>query len=96
VTDNVMMETARGLAKKTGARAIVSFLKPFEFKSEIPVIWVEDLQLDVLKDLTMLSHRTLRKERLSVYSHMPFSSMISGKVRTSLVYGSLTVLSQGR
>lgn len=82
MTDDVMMETARGLAKKTGARAIVSFLKPFEFKSEIPVIWVEDLQLDVLKDLTMhdileVSKRHLHDAAVQIYLSQNFEE---GKV----------------
>jgi diadenylate cyclase len=53
MSEKAMMETAADLAKKIGARAIVSFTKKCECDSSVPIIWVEELQLDVLKDLTM-------------------------------------------
>jgi diadenylate cyclase len=51
--ERVMMEQAAALAKQIGARAIVSFTEPCECETDVPVIWVEELPLDVLKDLTM-------------------------------------------
>ncbi|MDN7024208.1 hypothetical protein FGU65_04770 [Methanoculleus sp. FWC-SCC1] len=53
MNDDVMLQAARDVAASVGARAIVSFTEPREFASDIPVIWVQELQLDVLKDLTM-------------------------------------------
>lgn len=53
MNSELMMSSAVQIAQTIGARAIVSFTKPFPFTSDIPVIWVQELQLDVLKDLTM-------------------------------------------
>lgn len=51
--DELMIRTATGLAKELKAEAIVSFTKPIEIASDVPIIWVQELQLDILKDLTM-------------------------------------------
>lgn len=72
-----MMHSASSIAKEIGARAIVSFLDPFSFESEIPVIWVEDLQLDVLKDLTMhdileVSEKHLHDAAVQIYLSKQF------------------------
>jgi len=50
---DLLMTTAAQLAGSIGARAIVSFTKPSTTETAIPVIWVQELQLDVLRDLTM-------------------------------------------
>lgn len=68
----LMMQSASNIAEKIGAKAIVSFLEPQEFDSEIPLIWVEDLQLDVLKDLTMhdileVSEKHLHDAAVQIY-----------------------------
>ncbi len=68
----MMLAKACELAEGIGARAIVSFIKPVEFESAIPVIWVEDLQLDVLKDLTMhdileISEKHLHDAAVQIY-----------------------------
>lgn len=49
----LMMNTAIEVAGKIDAKAIVSFTKPYACHSPVPIIWVQELQLDVLKDLTM-------------------------------------------
>ncbi|ADN37016.1 protein of unknown function DUF147 [Methanolacinia petrolearia DSM 11571] len=77
----LMMQTAADLAAKTGAKAIVSFLSPLEFESGIPVIWVEDLQLDVLKDLTMhdileVSEKHLNDAAVQIYLAKEFEEGI--------------------
>lgn len=53
MNDVLMMQAAADLAAKIQARAIVSFTKRVECESAVPIIWVEELQLDVIKDLTM-------------------------------------------
>jgi diadenylate cyclase len=54
MTDEALMvSTAVDLARQVGARAVVSFTKPVECTPSIPIIWVQDLQLEILKDLTM-------------------------------------------
>lgn len=73
----LMMRSASGIAREIGAKAIVSFLDPVEFDSEIPVIWVEDLQLDVLKDLTMhdileVSEKHLHDAAVQIYLSKKF------------------------
>ncbi|MBP2133206.1 DNA integrity scanning protein DisA with diadenylate cyclase activity [Methanomicrobium sp. W14] len=67
-----MMQKASEIAVSIGAKAIVSFIKPFSFKSDIPLLWVEDLQLDVLKDLTMhdileISEKHLNDAAVQIY-----------------------------
>lgn len=47
------MRTALQLAKELGAKAVVSFTNPVDCAGDVPVIWVQDLQLDILKDLTL-------------------------------------------
>lgn len=73
----LMMDGASGIARDIGAKAIVSFLEPFDYSSEIPVIWVEDLQLDVLKDLTMhdileISEKHLHDAAVQIYLSKQF------------------------
>lgn len=68
----LMMQKALEIACSIGAKAIVSFINPIPFQSEIPVIWVEDLQLDVLKDLTMhdileISEKHLHDAAVQIY-----------------------------
>jgi DNA integrity scanning protein DisA with diadenylate cyclase activity len=67
-----MMKSAEKIAEEIGAKAIVSFMRDIEFESEIPVIKVEDLQLDVLKDLTMhdileISEKHLHDAAVQIY-----------------------------
>ena len=53
---DLMLATACAVAEKIGARAVVSFVEPAPVLAEvpdIPIIRVQELQLDVLKDLTM-------------------------------------------
>jgi len=75
--ERLLMEAASRLATEVGAKAIVSFAKPFSFQSAVPVIWVEDLQLDVLKDLTMhdileISERHLHDAAVQIYLSQRF------------------------
>ncbi len=53
MTAELMMNAAARIAAEIGARAIVSFTKPCPCVSDVPIIWAQELQLDVLKDLTM-------------------------------------------
>ncbi|NYT05009.1 MAG: hypothetical protein GKC04_01350 [Methanomicrobiales archaeon] len=74
----VLMETAEELAERIGAQAIVSFLEPAEYESAIPVIWVQDLQIDVLKELTMqdifeVSEHHLLDAAVQIYLSRRFS-----------------------
>lgn len=48
-----MMGAAADIAAAIGAKAIVSYTKRCDCESEIPVIWVRELQIDVVQDLTM-------------------------------------------
>jgi diadenylate cyclase len=68
----LMMKAAADIAGTIGARALVSFLEPFDFQSDVPVIWVRELQLDVLKELTMqdileVSERHLLDAAVQIY-----------------------------
>jgi diadenylate cyclase len=79
MTDQLLMESALKMAKKIDAKAIVSFLRPFHFPSDIPVIWVEELQLDVLKELTMqdileVSERHILDAAVQIYLSRRFES----------------------
>ncbi|MFA5396122.1 MAG: hypothetical protein GX097_04975 [Methanomicrobiales archaeon] len=67
-----MLNAAVALANDVGAKAIVSFIEPIEFTCDIPIIWVKDLQLDVLRDLTMhdileISERHLHDAAVQIY-----------------------------
>jgi diadenylate cyclase len=53
MTRDLMLESAKQIASAIGAKAIIAFTDRCEVESEIPIIWVRELQLDVLKDLTM-------------------------------------------
>jgi len=53
MTEQLLLQAALKLAPEIGAKAIVSFTGRCEIESEVPIIWVQGLQLDVLKDLTM-------------------------------------------
>jgi len=53
---DLMLATACEVAAKIGARAVVSFVDPTPVPPgtpDVPIIRVQELQLDVLKDLTM-------------------------------------------
>jgi DNA integrity scanning protein DisA with diadenylate cyclase activity len=51
--EDLMMEAAAKIAAAIGAKAIVSYTKRCDCETEIPVIWVRELQIDVVQDLTM-------------------------------------------
>lgn len=51
-TDELMLRTAADLAASVGADAVVSFTSPHPVDSEVPVIWVHELQAEILGDLT--------------------------------------------
>jgi diadenylate cyclase len=53
MNEELMVSTAVELAQQLGAKAVVSFTRPFELAATVPIVWVQDLQLDILKDLTM-------------------------------------------
>jgi len=53
MNDELLMHAGIKIAEETGAKAIVSFTRPCTCQSKIPLIWVQDLKLDILKDLTM-------------------------------------------
>ncbi len=53
MNERLLMQAALQLAPEIGAKAIVSFTSPYDIESAVPIIWVQGLQLDVLKDLTM-------------------------------------------
>lgn len=56
MNSDLMLATACEIAAKIGARAVVSFvdlISPPSDSPDIPIIRVQELQLDVLKDLTM-------------------------------------------
>ncbi len=53
MNEDLILRAALQVASTVGARAIVSFIEPCPAESDIPIIWVQELQLDVLKDLTM-------------------------------------------
>lgn len=53
MNDELLMRAAAEIAEEIGARAIVSFTRPCTCLSRVPLIWVQDLQLDILKDLSM-------------------------------------------
>ena len=77
-----MLNAAAALAEEVGAKAIVSFIDPVDFTSDIPVIWVQDLQLDVLRDLTMhdileISERHLHDAAVQIYISQKYEA---GKV----------------
>ena len=89
----LMLATACEVAKKIGARAVVSFIEPapvIEGEPEIPIIKVQELQLDVLKDLTMhdileVSERHLLDAAVHLYLRRNFE--------TGLVIGVTATLS---
>jgi DNA integrity scanning protein DisA with diadenylate cyclase activity len=78
----LMLATACEVAKKIGARAVVSFIEPapvIEGEPEIPIIKVQELQLDVLKDLTMhdileVSERHLLDAAVHLYLRRNFET----------------------
>ncbi|HOB06771.1 MAG TPA: diadenylate cyclase [Methanoculleus sp.] len=78
----LMLATACEVAKKIGARAVVSFIEPAPVMAEppgIPIIRVQELQLDVLKDLTMhdileVSQRHLLDAAVHLYLQRNFES----------------------
>ncbi|HIH86094.1 MAG TPA: hypothetical protein HA342_04860 [Methanoculleus sp.] len=78
----LMLSTACEVAKKIGARAVVSFIEPapvIEGEPEIPIIKVQELQLDVLKDLTMhdileVSERHLLDAAVHLYLRRNFET----------------------
>ncbi len=79
MNDETMLEAARQVAASVSAKAIVSFTEPREFESEVPVIWVQELQLDVLKDLTMhdileVSERHMLDATVQIYLSRRFES----------------------
>ncbi|RXE55999.1 hypothetical protein ABH15_07305 [Methanoculleus taiwanensis] len=79
MNDETMLEAARQVAASVNAKAIVSFTEPREFASEVPVIWVQELQLDVLKDLTMhdileVSERHMLDATVQIYLSRRFES----------------------
>ena len=45
----VLMDSAMAIARNVRAVAVVSFLKKYDCESEIPIVWVEDMQLDFLQ-----------------------------------------------
>jgi diadenylate cyclase len=49
----LMLNSAAVIAANIHARAIISFIPRVKFESEIPVIWVQEIHNDILKDLTM-------------------------------------------
>ncbi|TAJ44615.1 DNA integrity scanning protein DisA nucleotide-binding domain protein [Methanofollis fontis] len=53
MNDEVLMGAAVEIADEVGAKAIVSFTRPCTCQAKVPLIWVQDLQLDILKDLSM-------------------------------------------
>ncbi|KAF1078691.1 diadenylate cyclase [Methanogenium sp. MK-MG] len=74
-----MLNAAAALAKEVGAKAIVSFIEPVDFTCDIPVIWVQDMQLDVLRDLTMhdileVSERHLHDAAVQIYISQKYES----------------------
>jgi diadenylate cyclase len=82
MTRQLMMEAAVRIATEIRAKAVVSFLTPFEIEAGVPVIWVEELQLDVLKELTMqdileVSERHLLDAAVQIYLSRRFEE---GKV----------------
>jgi len=78
----LMLATACEVAKKVGARAVVSFIEPIPVMAEppqIPIIRVQELQLDVLKDLTMhdileVSERHLLDAAVHIYLQRNFET----------------------
>jgi diadenylate cyclase len=72
MSSKLMMKAAAEIAGSVGARALVSFLEPFDFSAQVPGIWVRELQLDVLKELTMqdileVSERHLLDAAVQIY-----------------------------
>lgn len=68
----LMMKNAISLAGEIGAIAVVSFLPRLDCEAPLPIVWVEDLQLDVLKDMTMqdlldVSERHLTNAAVHLY-----------------------------
>jgi DNA integrity scanning protein DisA with diadenylate cyclase activity len=53
MNEELLMHAGIEIAEEIGARAIVSFTRPCTCQSKIPLIWVQDLKLDILRDLTM-------------------------------------------
>jgi diadenylate cyclase len=51
--EDLMMGAAAKIGAAIGAKAIVSYTKRCDCESEIPIIWVRELQIDVVQDLTM-------------------------------------------
>jgi diadenylate cyclase len=81
---DLMLKTACDVAASVGARAVVSFIDQIPVESEIPIIWVQELQLDVLKDLTMhdileVSERHMLDATVQLY--------LKRKLETGLVVG---------
>jgi len=78
----LMLATACEVAKKIGAMAVVSFIEPIPVVAEppqIPIIQVQELQLDVLKDLTMhdileVSERHLLDAAVHIYLQRNFET----------------------
>ncbi|QYZ80093.1 hypothetical protein E2N92_11975 [Methanofollis formosanus] len=62
MNEQLLVQTGADLAEEIGARAVVAFTRPCTCQAKVPLIWVQDLQLDILKDLSMC-------EILSVCEH---------------------------
>ncbi|NLM29071.1 MAG: hypothetical protein GX216_01365 [Methanomicrobiales archaeon] len=75
MNDDLMLATACEVAAKIGARAVVSFVDLVQIPPgapDIPIIRVQELQLDVLKDLTMhdileVSERHMMDAAIHIY-----------------------------
>lgn len=49
----LMLNSALEIATNIHARAIISFIPRVKFESDIPVIWVQEIHNDILKDMTI-------------------------------------------
>ncbi|MHC1626170.1 MAG: DNA integrity scanning protein DisA nucleotide-binding domain protein [Methanoculleaceae archaeon] len=49
----MMLKAAIDVADSIGAKAIVSFIDRIDTETSIPIIWVQEFPLDVLRDLTI-------------------------------------------
>jgi DNA integrity scanning protein DisA with diadenylate cyclase activity len=75
MNDDLMLATACEVAAKIGARAVVSFVDLIPVPPgapDVPIIRVQELQLDVLKDLTMhdileVSERHMMDAAIHIY-----------------------------
>lgn len=85
MNDQLLVQTATELAEEIGARAVVSFTQPCTCQAKVPLVWVQDLQLDILKDLSMC-------EILSVCEHHMLDAAVHAYLKEQFEDGTVVAV----